>query len=68
MEMPAIKRTDVQWDDEYLISEKDRAKYRWEQSEDPQTSGKEFCTVDGVQYWRYDCYVDYSPYGWRRVA
>jgi hypothetical protein len=65
-EMSAIKRAGVQWDDEYLISEKDRSECRWEQSEDSR-SGKEFCTVDGVRYLRYDCYVDFSPYGWKRL-
>jgi hypothetical protein len=63
------KRTEKSWSStpEYLIGEKERTNVRFEQSENPRESGKEFCTVDGVEYWRYDCYVDFSPYGWQMV-
>lgn len=32
-------------------------------------SGKEYvCDENGVEFFRYDCYVNFSPYGWRPVT
>jgi hypothetical protein len=61
------KRTDVSWDHGYLIGQGERTDERWEAPDRPGLSGKEYCTVDGVEYWRYDCFVDFSPYGWQLV-
>lgn len=67
----AVKRTGVQWDDEFIIT----GGYNYP-SELPEfesvpgpglISGKQFCTVDGRRFYRYDCYTDFSPYGWHEV-
>ena len=66
--MAAINRTGVAWKDEYMIEQSEvmRSNYRHEPSGTTR-SGKEFCTVDGIEYYRADCYTPISPYGWYRV-
>jgi hypothetical protein len=67
--MKAIQRTGVKWATEYIIYGKPREdeSYRHESGEGTR-SGKEFVTIDSVEYFRYDCFVEFSPYGWKRVV
>jgi hypothetical protein len=41
--------------------------YRHVPSQDSR-SGLEYVTVCGVEFYRYDCYWNQSPYGWMPVA
>lgn len=66
--MAAVERWGVKFKGEYLISQDEvqQSNYRHEPEPLPR-SGKEFCTVDGVEYYRYDCYLPQSPYGWYKA-
>lgn len=59
----AVKRLNGPERDEYLIYASDRDNHRYAPGEGNK-SGRDYCTVDGVDYYRYDCYMWESPYGW----